>query len=215
MVTLSELYPSGSGGGITYPINSVRSPFSNGDFLYWLERGKNFANTNSPVGVELLYTAASNGQLPEMRFNNTMTQLNNSASFSFTQDRGVSFWFFNNGSLNSYQSPLNKYLSTSSGQEWTFFYVNNSGDSNHQKIGFYLLNSSASVILNIAASASLEVYEHWVLNYDHTTTLFTLYKNGISVASGTPSGTPATFSGNVHMGGVVSSSSNFINGRIS
>jgi hypothetical protein len=197
---------------ITYPINSVRSPFVNSDFLCWYERGKNFANNNAINGMSLSYGASSNGQAPSMAFNNTTLQLNNSTDFSFNQDRGISFWLYNNTTSNNYQAILNKYQSTSSGKEWVIYYINDSGHPAYQKIYLQILNSSASEIFSITGASSILTWEHWTFNYTNSTKTVEMFKNGSFSASGSFVGTPAIHpAALIQFGGIVGTSVNNAN----
>jgi hypothetical protein len=178
MVTLSELYPSGGGGEITYPINSVRSPFDSADFLYWLERGKNFANSNYYSESRLINTIPSNdGRSPSLYFNSSWVDLTNANAYSFTQDRGISIWLNKQGNGNSYQGIVCKDNVSNPGREWQLTYIND-GSGLQGKLGLFVFNSSGGIIAQVSATLTESVFQHWLLNYDHATTTWTLYRNG-------------------------------------
>jgi hypothetical protein len=194
------------GGGevdpITYPINSVRSPFVNADFEYWLERGKNFANTN-PVSEMILRgnivnTSNTSSQNPAMVFSNgTGTASLAGVGFRLNQSRGIAFWLYKQNKSDSYQGIITK--DSISTREWQIIYWND-GSAFQGQLVLSVFNSSPSVIFQIGSALTENTWQHWVFNYDHSTATVTLYKNGVSVGSGVITGTPNSTAQNIVLG---------------
>lgn len=181
---------------ISYPINTVRSPFDSADFLYWLERGKNFANTNH--GDLPLLTSAPAGtgwQNPVLRLaSGSYGLLSASSSFNFNQDRSIAMWLWHGStSASTYSVCLTKDSTSGSGREYVFGY-NNAG------MTFLVINTFSNVILNLSSATTSNTWEFWIINYINSTGVFSLYKNTVLQSSGTVSGTYNVSSTNIHLG---------------
>jgi hypothetical protein len=196
---------------ITYPINSVRSPFSNSDFVYWLERGKNFANNNS-IG-QVLLTASGNGQSPDMRFDNSFATLNSANTFHFTQNRAISLWLYLIGTSNPYHGVICKDSIGSGTREWNLTYINDASPL-QGKIGWAVWSAGGSIICQLSANLTLNTWQHWLLNYDHASTTFTLYRNGGLQDTQSISGSYNSNSGVATFLGGFTNASNFMNGYL-
>jgi hypothetical protein len=186
---------------ITYPINSVRSPFVNSDFLYWIERGKNFANTNSINEINLRGNIAGiSSQNPAMFLNlpgliNPISLLGQ--GFNLNQDRAIAFWVYKQPAAGNYQAVVTK--DSIRIREWQITYIND-GSAFQGQLVLSVFNSSPSIIFQIGSALTENTWQHWVFNYAHSTATVTLYRDGVSVGSGVITGSPAVTLQNVWLG---------------
>jgi hypothetical protein len=185
------------GGGkvdpITYPINSVRSPFINGDFAYWIERGKSLANANDINNCVLFYRSpVTASQAPVMRFGSGGISMSLAAasSFNLNADRSISFWLNKKSHPRQFQAVVTK-DNIATFREWQIIYLND-GSGLQGQLVLSVFNSTPAIIFQVGAALSEYAWQHWVFNYQHSTATVTIYRNGVSVASRTITGTPNT-----------------------
>lgn len=171
------------GGGITFPINSVRSPFTNSDFTLWFERGKNFANSNFMSPITMF---SSNSGYPNLQLGAAGSTVSNSNGFTFRQDRAISFWLNFSRNSNLVQVIVCKENDTS--YEWIIWYDTRTGPD-LGKITLFVFDSSANLLCRLGQTVTAGTYQHWVWNYTHSSQTFDLYLNGAYQSSATISGT--------------------------
>jgi len=187
----------------------IPSPFTSSDVQFWFEKGISKVDSN-PVNLDvssrtaLVTSRISNRTSIEFTgFNTSSLSLtpNGETYLVFNADRAFSIWCYQLTDTDSYGSWCGKDTIVGTNREWNFTYITDNGENNGKTV-FTVINSAGSFILTIKGDTTLNAWTHWVLNYDHATTTFSLYKNNSLVDSAVLAGSYNVTSAPVCFGGI-------------
>jgi hypothetical protein len=190
--------------------NSLPYPFSSADVQFWFEKGITNLSRNS-VTLDTSRRIASVADIASrtaLFFNNNASSIlelapSGGSLLLFSGDRAFSIWFYQLSTSSPYSTLCGKDTISGSTREWNFVYVLD-GSANMTKTVFNTFSSDGAGILGsgIKGDSVLNAWTHWIVNYDHASATFLLYRNGTLVDSAVLSGSYNASSAPVCLGGM-------------